>query len=380
MADSADLGPGPWPVGVAALVPVYDHAATVGTVVVELRALGAPVLVVDDGSRDGSGAVAASAGAELLALTVNRGKGAALQAGLERLAAQGWRQAVSVDADGQHPVEAALAVALTAAREPAALVIGERDLAAAPLVSRGGRRWSDLWVRLCCGIWPGDSQCGLRSYPLPAAIRLRTRSSRYAWEIECLVRACWAGIPLRRVPVPVRYPAGRISHFRAWSDNLRISCTFARLFLRSLWPLPPVRSGLWRTVLRSGLSPGRRGAACALGAALAIAPLPGFQGLLAGLLAWLFRLNLPLTLLANQLSLGPLLAVWGAACAALGRWLVRGEPPFLAWTRLRASGLAELAGGLWTDWALGWLILAPLLAAVAFGLALLIPMRDQNGS
>ena len=51
-----------WPSGIVALVPVYNHHLAVGVVVAELRALGAPVLVIDDGSTDGSSAVAEQAG------------------------------------------------------------------------------------------------------------------------------------------------------------------------------------------------------------------------------------------------------------------------------------------------------------------------------
>ncbi|HYE05265.1 MAG TPA: glycosyltransferase [Planctomycetota bacterium] len=233
LAPGRDAGPGPgWPAGLAALVPVFDHVATVGGVVAGLRAMGAPVLVIDDGSSDGSGAAATAAGGVVVRQAPNAGKGAALARGLRLLADQGFVQALTVDADGQHPLPEAGRLARAAAAEPAALHVGSRDMQRAPRASRFGRRWSDLWVRIACGAWPGDAQSGLRCYPLPITTTLAIGARRYSWEVEVLVRAAWAGVALRPLPVAVLYPADRVSHFRAVADNARTAWTFTRLVTR----------------------------------------------------------------------------------------------------------------------------------------------------
>src|SRR6185295_17401690 len=87
---------------VAALVPAYDAARTVGAVVRDTRRVIEPVIVVDDGSTDSTGAEAARAGAEVIRHAENRGKGAALLTGLGALAARGVARAITLDADGQH--------------------------------------------------------------------------------------------------------------------------------------------------------------------------------------------------------------------------------------------------------------------------------------
>ncbi len=219
-----------WPVGVAVIVPVFDHAATVAAVVARCRALGARhILVVDDGSRDGSGA--RSGGDDLLTLPGNRGKGTALQAGFERLAAAGWSQVLSIDADLQHPPAEALRLAQAAVAEPAALWVGVRRMPHAPLASRVGRWMTGFASWAACGRWPADNQCGLRVWPLPAMLRLATRSRRYAYEPESLVRAVRAGISVRELPVEVDYPADRISHFAVVRDTARTAGVMARLLL-----------------------------------------------------------------------------------------------------------------------------------------------------
>ena len=90
---------------IAALIPAYQAATTVGAVVSGARAHFARVLVVDDGSGDATGERAAAAGAEVIRHAVNGGKGAALRTGLEALAAGGVRCALTLDADGQHLAE-----------------------------------------------------------------------------------------------------------------------------------------------------------------------------------------------------------------------------------------------------------------------------------
>jgi glycosyltransferase involved in cell wall biosynthesis len=242
---SMELGPpialdtastGIWPPGMAVLVPVYNHAATVGQVVREAMALGAPVLVVDDGSTDGSGQAAAEAGGEVITLPVNQGKAAALRSGMAEAQRRGFRQILTADADGQHPTVEIRNLAQRAKDEPAAIHIGARDMRSAPFISRLGRFLSNSWSLLACGAWLGDSQSGLRVYPLPATTALDAPADRYAYEIEVLVRAAWARIPVRTLRVAVIYPEDRVSHFGKFRDNIRGGLVLCRLCWYRLCP------------------------------------------------------------------------------------------------------------------------------------------------
>ncbi len=209
---------------------MFDHRRTVAAVVAACRRLGAPhILVIDDGSRDGSGP--AAGGDELITLPANRGKGQALDCGLRRLAEAGWRQALSIDADLQHPPEQALRLVQAAAVQPKALWIGVRDMPHAPLASRAGRWVTGGASWLACGLWPADNQCGLRVWPLPAMLGLGTRAGRYAYEPESLVRAVRAGLAVRELAVAVDYPADRVSHFAVLGDTVRTAMVMARLAL-----------------------------------------------------------------------------------------------------------------------------------------------------
>jgi glycosyltransferase involved in cell wall biosynthesis len=220
-----------------ALVPCHDEERSIGAVVARASAQ-LPVLVVDDGSGDATARVAADAGAQVVRHDRNRGKGAALRTGLQAAHAAGFTHVVCLDGDGQHDA-AELPRLLAAARaEPDALVIGARDFDVpnVPGSSRFGRNFSNFWVRLETGRALSDTQSGYRVYPVAHALALDVPPSRFEWEVEVIVRAAWAGLPIVEVPVSVRYlpPGEHRSHYRGYVDSARISWLHTRLVLRRL--------------------------------------------------------------------------------------------------------------------------------------------------
>jgi glycosyltransferase involved in cell wall biosynthesis len=225
------------------VIPVYNHAAAVRRVVLESLSLGFPVVVVDDGSTDGTRErLRDIPGIRLLRHGENLGKGAALLTGFREAAGMA-EFAVAVDADGQHDPGDALALIRAIPPGSRPLVIGFRrgmTGPAAPWTSRMGRRFSNFWIRASGGPGIRDSQSGFRLYPLPETLELKTRARRYEFEVEVLVRAHRRGIPVLEVPIGVRYPPGRqrISHFRPLLDSLRNARTFSRLIFRRVVGLP----------------------------------------------------------------------------------------------------------------------------------------------
>ena len=211
----------------AYLIPAYQASANLQRVLSDLRAhdpAGA-LLVVDDGSTDGTGDIARAAGIDVVTHAANRGKGVALRSGFAWLAERGFETAVSVDADGQHRAEDAVMLARHPA-PPGALVLGVRDLArdGAPGPSQFSNAFSNWWVSRFAGQKLSDTQCGLRRYPLSATLSLASDARGYGFESDMLVRAARQGIPIVEVPVRVIYPpkAERVSHFRVVADPARI--------------------------------------------------------------------------------------------------------------------------------------------------------------
>ena len=226
------------------VLPCLDSAATVGRVVERTRAVLDEVIVVDDGSADGSARAARAMGARVVRHPENRGKGAALLTGFAEALDQGFTHAVTLDADGQHDPADIPKLLAAAAAEPRALVVGARDFDVehVPGASRFGRSFSNFWVWLETGTRLGDTQSGFRVYPLESVRALDLAPSRFEWEVEVLVRARWAGLPVHEVDVSVHYPppGERLSHYRGFEDSLLISLLHVRLVPRSLlrpvWP------------------------------------------------------------------------------------------------------------------------------------------------
>jgi glycosyltransferase involved in cell wall biosynthesis len=217
-------------VKVGFVVPAYQAAKSVASVVGGLfEELGpgadSPVIVVDDGSTDGTSDAARDAGAQVIRHARNLGKGHALRTGFTALCAAGADAAVCVDADGQHPPAEAVRLARHDAPRDA-LVLGTRNLAAAgaPPKNIWSNNFSNRFLSFALGRTLRDTQCGLRRYPLPETLELGGRASGYGYEAELILRAVRQHWSVVETPVRVIYPpeSERVTHFHNVRDPARI--------------------------------------------------------------------------------------------------------------------------------------------------------------
>lgn len=233
------------------LIPSYNPGAAVYETVRAARAAWAPVWVVVDGSDDGTAqglADMARADPQLrvIVLERNRGKGAAVLAGLEAAQAAGFSHALTMDSDGQHPAERIPAFMAASRSRPEAMILGKPVFADdAPQLRVQGRKVSNAWADLeTLGAGIGDSLYGFRVYPIVAlrdVMRRQRWMRRFDFDPEAAVRLSWAGVPAVNLPAPVRYPSadqGGVSHFRYLRDNLLLSWMHLRLLLGFALRLP----------------------------------------------------------------------------------------------------------------------------------------------
>jgi glycosyltransferase involved in cell wall biosynthesis len=200
---------------VLALVPAHNEEGRVARVVADARKH-LPVLVVDDGSIDGTRAAAENAGATILAHSVNQGKGAALRTGFRWALSHGYPGVLTLDADGQHdPAE--IPGFLAAYRETsAALIIGARDFSHMPPVRRLSNtlgRWVFSWA---IGRPIRDNQSGYRLLDRRLVeYVVESREDGFAYEVEMIAVCVGRGLGLQWVPIRTIY-AGQTSHIKAW--------------------------------------------------------------------------------------------------------------------------------------------------------------------
>ncbi len=209
------------------IIPVYNNAGTIKDVVRRTLRFCKDVIVVDDGSTDGSSGFLSELGAVVVRYEENRGKGYALKTGFKEAKARGFERAITIDADGQHFPEDIPVFAAQANERPDAMLVGSRDLRMEnmPGGNTFANKFSNFWFRLQTGVNLPDTQSGFRLYQLNRIGRLNFLTYRYEAELELLVFQCWKGVPMIPVGIKVYYPPEweRVTHFRPFMDFFRIS-------------------------------------------------------------------------------------------------------------------------------------------------------------
>ena len=212
-----------------AIVPTYNTCGTLADVVRRLQPFVADVIVVNDGSTDGTADVLATLDKSVTVISYaeNRGKGHALKVGFRTAIERGFDYAITIDSDGQHFPEDLPLFAGAMAANPGALLVGRRTLAATNMPGKNtfANYFSNFWFMVQTWQYLPDTQTGYRVYPLHRLCGLRWLTCRYEAELELLVLAAWRGVALANVPIRVYYaPRGeRVSHFRPVWDFARIS-------------------------------------------------------------------------------------------------------------------------------------------------------------
>ena len=366
---------------IVAVIPLYNHRATIRDVVRRTLRVLPDVIVVDDGSDDGGSASLSGLPVRILRFTHNRGKGSALLAGAEAARAGNFTHMITLDADGQHYPEDIPLFISAIKSNPQSFIVGKRTFTTAniPAASRFGRRFSSFWMFVQTGVYVDDMQSGFRAYPLAPLSCLDLHEKAYSFEIEVLVKAAWAGFSILERSVRVFYPpaALRVSHFRVVLDNWRITLLNTRLTIRALLPVPFRRHALDAEGKLSLCSPARslrlllreatpRHLAFSAGVAMFVGTLPllGLQSII--LLACIhgLRLNRLCALLVIPLTWFPLLP---ALSIAAGHSMLHGSfPTDVSWQTLGRNATLLLG-----EWIIGSLVLAPITGCLVAGATLL---------
>jgi glycosyltransferase involved in cell wall biosynthesis len=234
------------------LIPSYNPGPRLLATVASVLPHWSPVWIVDDGSTDESTAAARELAARdprvrLIVRPRNGGKGAAVATGVAEALAAGFTHVLTLDADGQHPVDHIGAFMAASMTHPAALVLGRPVFGPeVPLERLHGRKLSVGLARLEV-LGPGidDPLFGFRVYPAAAlqrALASTRRARGFDFDPEVAVRMFWAGVPTLNLPAPCRYFSkgeGGVSHFNYLRDNLKLIWLHTRLLTQLL---------LWRWV------------------------------------------------------------------------------------------------------------------------------------
>ncbi len=222
----------------AVVIPAYNEAPTVAAVIAEIprEAAGLPleVIVVVDGSRDATAAEAASAGALVCDVPVNRGQGAALRLGYWLARARGARVIATIDADGQYePEEIGRVVAPIAAGE-ADFVSGSRRLGAELTTDRTRHLGVIVFGTLISVLVRHritDPACGLRAMSAEVTAAVTLEQPQYQAS-ELMISAALNGFRLVEVPTTMRDRGVHATRTKK-GGNFGYGARFARAAVRT---------------------------------------------------------------------------------------------------------------------------------------------------
>ncbi len=242
----------------AVIIPCYNHAQAIPSVLNRLEQFKLTTFVVDDGNsteqkellKDN---VAKYAFASLISLDKNEGKGGAVFHGAEMAMAQGFTHIIQLDADGQHKIEDLPKLISLSEQYPQDLISAMPQYDESVPKSRlYGRYITHFWVWIeTLSLNIKDSMCGFRIYPnatFLSCFKEELPGKRMDFDIEIMVRMYWRGTKCHFMESPVTYPLDGISNFDVLKDNLAISRMHTKLCL-----MMPYR--MYRLMLSSVLSP-----------------------------------------------------------------------------------------------------------------------------
>jgi glycosyltransferase involved in cell wall biosynthesis len=210
---------------ICALIPAFNEADRIASVVLGARKYVEEVVLVDDGSGDGTAAIAKAAGAVCLRLEKNQGKAAALRQGIAYVREREFTHILFLDGDGQHAAEDIPALIRAASETNADLVIGARsfDRRRMPRARYYSNTIGSRVASWLVGREIKDSQCGFRLVNLDKLRQIKLSGKKYEFEMEVLIKMSLAGSSVVHVPVHMIYDQCETqSKMRPVWDTVRI--------------------------------------------------------------------------------------------------------------------------------------------------------------
>jgi glycosyltransferase involved in cell wall biosynthesis len=207
------------------VVPAYNEGKRLERVLDDLAPTGHAVVVVDDGSRDDTAAVARARGCHVLRHVINRGQGAALQTGITFAVREGAAIVVTFDADGQHQAADMPALLAPILEGRADFVLGNRFLSGTsnvPPFRAMVLHVARLITFLTSGMRVGDTHNGYRAFSRRGAQAIHLRQDRMAHASEIYDQILRARLPFVEVPVTIRYSDETLAKGQKLSNSVSV--------------------------------------------------------------------------------------------------------------------------------------------------------------
>lgn len=216
------------------LIPAYNASLTISELIEKVSEFidKGDIVVIDDGSKDDTSAIAQRAGAVVLKHERNRGKGEALKTGFKYAQKKNYDALFTIDADLQHDPSSIRDFLQKANRNFSGIIIGTRDihLKKMPFARWLSNNLTSMILSILSGQTIRDSQSGYRLISTQVLKKVKLKAKKYDLESEILVKAGRKGFKIDAVPIKTIYPGGE-SFINPFVDTGR----FIKLMWRTLW-------------------------------------------------------------------------------------------------------------------------------------------------
>jgi len=308
---------------ICVIIPTYNNASTIENVIDGVLKYTNNIIVVDDGSTDDTMTILEKFKTiDVITYEKNIGKGWAIRKGFEKALSQGFDYSITIDSDGQHFPDDIPLFINELDKNPDSLIIGSRNITADGMPSKNtfANKFSNFWYWAETNIKLPDTQSGFRLYPIKLYKNTKFFTRKFEFEIEVLVRSAWSDISVIPIPIKVYYPPAedRITHFRPIPDFTRISILNTVLVLITFLYIIPIRATKYlinnkfarvikEQIMLHNENPIKISAGIGFGVFMGVAPIWGFQMIVAVMIAHFLKLNKIIVLAFSNISLPPLI-------------------------------------------------------------------------
>lgn len=209
---------------VCVVIPAYNASRTIENIVIGALKHVSKVIVADDGSTDNTAVAASRAGAEIVIIDKNRGKGNALRVLFQKTLDEGYDAVISMDADDQHDPEEIPKFLAAHIMYPEDIISGSRmsEKEKIPRARYNSMCIARYYISLAANQFLEDTQCGFRLYPLSIIKKIRLKTERFVSETELLMKAGDMGTDIRFVSIKTIYNENG-THFKPVNDLVAIT-------------------------------------------------------------------------------------------------------------------------------------------------------------
>ncbi len=218
------------------LIPTFNESKIIYNLVMQVKKLGLDVLVVDDGSRDGTDASAKKAGAKVITHPRNIGKGASLRTGFQKLINDDYDFIITMDGDGQHRPEDIKNFTDNYSSHNTDIVVGNRmdEPKSMPFHRWITNKVMSMIISSICKSFIPDTQCGFRLIKTSALRDMVFSTSNYEIESELLIKASKNHYQIESVPIETIY-GGQDSQINPTVDTIRFFRFILKDQIKEFW-------------------------------------------------------------------------------------------------------------------------------------------------